>query len=70
MPESQNFGFVPDGYERARSAIEPQIRREVELEFEEQLQAATRGESRRIRSIMEELIEERINRLAPPDALY
>ncbi len=62
--------FVADGYDRARDANEPIIRAEVESEFVVRLSNASNAERKRIRGEIEREIEERLNALAPPDALY
>ena len=66
-PES---GFVADGHERARRALEPMIRAEVEREFAEELQNAPPWQQHWIRRKIQREIERRIAAAAPPDALY
>lgn len=63
-------GFVADGYDRARDANEPIIGAEVESEFAVRPSAASNAERKRIRGEIEREIEERLNALAPRDALY
>lgn len=62
-------GFVADGYDRARDANEPNIRAGVESEFAVSPSTASNAERKRIRGEIEREIEERLNALAPPDAL-
>lgn len=63
-------GFVADGYERARAANEPFVRAEVEKEFADELRNASAVQLWSIRWRMQREIERRLERLAPPDALY
>ncbi len=70
MSNSHEFGFLADGYDRAYSAVEPHVRRDIEGEFGEQLRAASSGERKRLLREIEKLITERVRELAPPDALY
>ncbi len=62
--------FVEDGYLRARKALEPMIRAEVESEFQAELEQAAFLERLRIRRKIKLDIERRIHDVAPPDALY
>jgi hypothetical protein len=64
------MGFLADGYERAYAAVEPYVRRLVEREFAERLRNAAPDEELRLRGEMAGLIVERIERLAPRNALY
>lgn len=63
-------GFLADGYWRAREGTEPIIRSQVELEFNDRLSPATVADQRRIREEMEIEISKRLDKLAPPEALY
>lgn len=63
-------GFLADGYWRAYEGSEPIIRAEVEREFSDRLRIASAAEERLIREEMEIEIAKRLNKLAPPDALY
>lgn len=69
-PPCRNLRFVADGYKRARDAIEPVIRAEVEGEFAERLQTAAFLKRWRLRREMAAEIKRRIHAQAPPDALY
>jgi hypothetical protein len=62
--------FVADGCERAYRAVEKAVRASVEKEFAAERQAAPPAERLQIERRMREEIERRIDRLAPPDALY
>lgn len=68
-PGSAN-GFVADGYERLRRALQPQIRAEVEREFAERLHAADFWQRLLIGREISREIERRLREAAPPDALY
>lgn len=72
MPEKteSNSSFVVDGYERARKAMEPEIRAEVEAKYTEQLTTATIWQRWKLRRQMKLEIDERIHQIAPPDAEY
>ena len=63
-------GVVADGQERAHRAAEPKVREEVEREYAQRLAAA--GWLRRLvlKRQMESEIEERLEKIAPHDALY
>ena len=69
-PPQCNHRFVADGYGRARDAIEPEIRAEVEREFAKRLQTASFLKRWRLRREMAAEIKRRIHARAPPDALY
>jgi hypothetical protein len=62
--------FVADGYRRARSALEPKIRAEVEAEFADERKAA--GWIRRwfVQRKIKSEIRRRIHAEAPPEAHY
>lgn len=63
-------GLIADGFGRARKANKETIRSEVEREFASKLKGASAADQKRIRSEMEHEIEKRLNKIAPPDALY
>jgi hypothetical protein len=63
-------GFVADGCERARRALEPAIRAEVEQEFAAELRQAPFWRRYWVRRKIQGEIERRIAAAAPPDALY
>ena len=63
-------GFVADGCRRARAAIEPQVRAEVQREFASELENASFLKRVRLRRQMEREIQRRVEAMAPPDALY
>lgn len=67
---SRELGFLVGGYKRAFAAIEPQVRREVEDEYSKRLKGATARETRRLRKEIEAEIVKRVEKRAPPDALY
>lgn len=62
--------FVADGRKRLRETMYDEVRIEVEREFGEQLTSA--GWFRRlfVRIEMRREIDRRLDRIAPPDALY
>jgi hypothetical protein len=62
--------FVADGRARARLALEPMVRAQVEQEYRGQLQQAGFWQRFWIRRKVEREIERRIAAAAPPDALY
>lgn len=72
MPEktADSSGFVVDGYERARKAMEPEIRAEIAAKYAEQLATATLWQRWKLRRQMKVEINERIHQVAPPDAEY
>jgi hypothetical protein len=63
-------GIVADGYWRARKALAPQIREEVQAEYATKVQEASPSDRRRLERELEREIERRIREKAPPDALY
>ena len=63
-------GFVADGHRRARAAVEPHVRAEVESEFAGRLQNASFFKRLRLLREMEREIQRRVDQTAPPDALY
>ena len=63
-------GFVADGYERARSANEPAVRQETESKYAAQIANASWLQQRKLRKQIEIEIEQQLDELAPPDALY
>ena len=62
--------FVADGYERAYRANFAVISAELEELYAERLKVATFWERRRIRQEMKRELATRMDRIAPPDALY
>ena len=62
--------FVADGYNRARRANVPAIRAEVEQELAAELQTASVWQRFVIRRRMTQEIQRRLDKAAPPDALY
>jgi hypothetical protein len=67
---SPGFKFVVDGYCRARTAAELRVRTQVEAEYSGQLAAAGFWERVRLWRQIEREAQRRLDRLAPPDALY
>ena len=67
---SDSNGFLADGYRRARMAHASVVRAEVEDDFADRIANAADAELPSLRAEMERLIAERLNQLAPPDALY
>ena len=63
-------GFVADGCRRARAAIEPRVRADVEREFAGKLENASFLKRLRLRRQMEREIQRRVEAMAPSDALY
>ena len=70
MNDAHEHGFVEDGYERARAAIEPKVRAQVSAEYGERLKNASSSEQARLRKEMAQEIERRIDAQSPPDAIY
>ena len=62
--------FVADGYYRAYAANEPIVRQEVEVEYAEQLKAASFWQRFSLRREMATEIRRRLNEKAPRSALY
>ena len=62
--------FMKGGYKRARTAHESRIRNEVEREFAAEIKKASWWRRFLIRRRMKREIEERLYRVAPPNALY
>lgn len=62
--------IVADGHQRARSALEPVIRAEVEQESAEELPQFSLWRRLWVRRKMEREIKRRMAAAAPPDALY
>ncbi len=68
--QNKRAGFIEDGCRRARKAMEPEVRREVEEEFSAEWTDS--GLVRRwflLRKINAE-VERRLDERAPPKALY
>ncbi len=63
-------GIVVDGYERAYSAVEPEVRAQVLAEYADRLAEAGFWKRWRLRREIEREIVRRIHEKAPPDALY
>jgi hypothetical protein len=70
MNKDQNEHFVADGHDRARAAHIDVIRLAVKAEYRERLKSAGWFERLRLRREMRRVIKARLNRKAPPDALY
>jgi hypothetical protein len=62
--------FVHDGYDRAQSAAEPEIRAQVIAEYAAQIEAAGIWDRFWLWETIEREITTRLNQQAPPDALY
>jgi hypothetical protein len=62
--------FVVDGCCRAQAAAELKVRTEVEAEFAERLAAADFWTRVRLWREITREVRRRLNRIAPPDALY
>lgn len=62
--------FLTGGCDRARSATEPDIRREVEAEFTKRWPAASTFGRWLLRRRIEAEIERRLEARAPSEALY
>jgi hypothetical protein len=67
---TENSHIIVDGCDRARKAIEPRVRLEVEAEFEERLRAATFWQRSRVKQQIQAEIERRVARQAPQHGLY
>ncbi len=65
-----SHSFVADGYSRARSAVEPEIRAAVAAEFAERLASASHRQRVRLWLVIEREIRRRVARIAPPAALF
>ncbi len=70
MNISSKSGFVANGCERARFAAEPQIRADVEREYESRIATASIIQRWRLKWEMNRLIQKRLSQIAPRDALY
>jgi hypothetical protein len=70
MARYEDSHFVLDGRERAREASFDGIRAQVEAEYAERLQAANWARRLLLKAEMRREIERRLDRIAPPDALY
>ena len=62
--------FVQDGRSCAQSAAEPEIRAQVVAEYSEQFEAAGPWGRLWLRRTIEREVRLRLDKLAPPDALY
>jgi hypothetical protein len=62
--------FVCNGHERARAAIEPQIRAAVSEEFADRWQAASLWQHFWLRREIEREVNRRLEKVAPSNALY
>jgi hypothetical protein len=62
--------FMEDGCVRAQSAAEPQIRLQVASEYSAQLEAAGAWDRFWLRRAIEREVRIRLEKVAPPDALY
>ena len=62
--------FMVDGYERARTAMELEVRREFESRFSEQWAAARIIRRWLLRRKINAEIERRLQKCAPDEALY
>ncbi len=70
MTRNKDSHFIADGYERAREASFDRIRVQVEAEYAERLRAANWARRLLLKAEMRREIERRLDRIAPPDALY
>lgn len=70
MTRNEDSHFVFDGCERAREASIGRIRTQVEAEYAERLRVANRARRLLLKAEMRREIERRLDRIAPPDALY
>jgi uncharacterized membrane protein len=70
MKTSHESGYVADGCERARAAIEPQIRAAVERQYASRIATASIIQRWRLKRQMNRQIAERLAHIAPPNALY
>jgi|GEM_PF-2673921 len=67
---TEGNGFVADGHERARQGNEPIVRAEVQRQYAAKLDAASPVERTHLNAEIEREIQTRLDKLAPPDALY
>lgn len=70
MTQNQDSHFVADGCERARKASIDKIRAQVEAKYSERLRAANWARRLLLKAEMRREVERRLDRIAPPDALY
>jgi len=70
MSKHKSDQFIEGGYEIARTAYEAKIRGEVEQEFAAEIQKSTWWRRFFIWGQMKREIEQRLCRVAPPNALY
>ena len=70
MTKLSQSRFVPDGCERARSAVEPEIRAAVAAEYSERLERAGLWARIRLRREIEREVKLRVSKVAPYDAQY
>lgn len=62
--------FVADGCERARAALEPELRAEVEAEYAVRLVGVGFVERMKLKRQINREVERRLRARAPKDALY
>ena len=65
-----SHGFLSDGVERARHAAAPIVRAEIERTFSDEIANTPAADQPQLRAKIEDLIANRLDELAPPDALY
>lgn len=70
ITQNEDSHFVSDGRERARAACIGKIRAQVEAEYADRLRAANWAQRLLLKALMQREIERRLDRIAPPDALY
>lgn len=70
MTCNKDSHFVSDGCERARAVSIEDIRAQVEAEYSGRLQAANWARRLLLKAEMRREVERRLDRIAPPDALY
>jgi hypothetical protein len=63
-------GFLFDGCERAQAAVRLAIREQVTAEYAEAFATASFWDRLRLWREIEREVARRVNKLAPPDALY
>jgi hypothetical protein len=69
-PKRRGFGFIDGGCLRAQAAARPEIQAQVISEYFEQLESAGLWGRFWLRRTIEREVRIRLDKVAPPDALY
>jgi len=62
--------FVADGEDRIRDANESVVRNQIESKYADQLNNASWLQRRKLKKQIRNEIKDRLDELAPPDAMY